>query len=66
MAWKWPLALATALTTAVVLAEDAGWLTEITIVAPGVAVPLTTVEVPVVGGGDAIDIFSVAGGPSLA
>ena len=67
LAWKWPVASATAVTTAVVSALDPGWPAEITTVAPGAVVPLTTVWAPAAaaGDGDVIDIGSAVGGPFL-
>ena len=66
LAWKWPVASATVVTTAVVSEGDPGWPAEMTTVAPGVVVPLTMAWDPELADpedGDVIDIGSAAGGP---
>jgi hypothetical protein len=64
-AWKWPSASATAVTTEAVSVFDPGCPAEITTVAPGAVVPLTTVWAPVTAApwdGDVIDRGTAAVG----
>jgi hypothetical protein len=65
VAWKWPSAAATVVTTSVVSTEDPVGPAEITTVAPGAVEPLTTVRAPLTtpAEGDVIDMAKVAGGP---
>ena len=65
VAWKRPAAFAAVLTTDVLFAGDVGWPAEITTVAPGGAVPVTTVWDPVTmapWAGDVMAVLNAAGG----